>query len=119
DHQRPAWTADSYADRLSPADRAQSLVTPGTPDGHFRIIYRFEGEQLSELRNSTVHAFVSLSLRQAPGGYMAYLGIFVRPVHRFTSVYMAVIAPFRRLIVYPAIIRKMQSVWAERYGGEA
>lgn len=28
------------------------------------------------------------------------------------------IAPFRRLVVYPAIIRKMQSAWAKRYGGE-
>jgi len=42
DHQRPAWTIESYADRLSPADRAQSLVAPGTPDGKFRLLYRFE-----------------------------------------------------------------------------
>src|SRR5262247_4016912 len=42
DHQRPAWSAESYTDRLSPADRAQSLVAPGTPDGSFRHLYRFE-----------------------------------------------------------------------------
>ena len=118
DHQRPAWSAESYADRLSPADRARSLVAPGTPDGRFRILYRFEDEQLSELRNATVHAFVSLSIRPTPGGYLAYLGVFVQPVHRFTRLYMRAIAPFRRLVVYPAVIRKMQSVWAERYGGE-
>ena len=118
DHQRPAWNAESYADRLSPADRARSLVAPGTPDGSFRILYRFEDEQLSELRNATVHAFVSLSIRPTPGGYLAYLGVFVQPVHRFTRLYMRAIAPFRRLVVYPAVIRKMQSAWAERYGGE-
>ena len=118
DHQRPAWSAESYADRLSPADRARSLVAPGTPDGRFRILYRFEDEQLSELRNATVHAFVSLSIRPTPGGYLAYLGVFVQPVHRFTRLYMRAIAPFRRLVVYPAVIRKMQSAWAERYGGE-
>ncbi len=33
DRGRPAWHAESYADRLSPADRAQSLAAPGTPDG--------------------------------------------------------------------------------------
>ena len=66
-----------------------------------------------------VHAFLSLSIRPTPDGYLAYLGIFVRPVHRFTRLYMAAIAPFRRLVVYPAVTRKMQSVWAERYGGEA
>ena len=119
DQQRPAWNAESFADRLSAADRAQSLVPPGTPDGNFTLLYRFEDEQLSELRNATVHAFASLSIRQTPGGYLAYLGVFVRPVHRFTRLYMGAIAPFRRLIVYPAIIRKMQIAWAERYGGES
>ena len=119
DHQRPAWTVESYADRLSPADRAQSLVAPGTPDGKFRLLYRFEDEQLGELRNSTVQAFASLSIRPTPTGYLAYLGVFVRPVHRFTGLYMGAIAPFRRLVVYPGIIRSMQKAWAERYGGES
>ncbi len=109
DHQRPAWNAQSFADRLSPSERAQSLVVPGTPDGSFRLLYRFEDEQLSELRNATVHAFASLSIRQTPGGYLAYLGVFVQPVHRFTRLYMGAIAPVRRLVVYPAIIRSMQS----------
>jgi len=119
DQQRPAWNAESYVPRLSEEDRAQSLVAPGTPDGNFRLLYRFEDEQLSELRNATVHAFVSLSIRQTPGGYLAYLGVFVQPVHRFTRLYMGTITPFRRLVVYPAVIRKMQSAWVERYGGES
>lgn len=118
DHQRPGWSTESYADRLSAADRAQSLVAPGTPDGSFRLLYRFEDEQLSELRNATVHAFVSLSIRPTPGGYLAYAGVFVKPVHRFTRLYMAAIAPFRRRLVYPAVIRKMRSAWVQRYGGE-
>ena len=119
DDDRPAWNAESYADRLSPEDRARSLVAPGTPDGSFRVLYRFEDEQLSELRNATVHAFASLSIRQTSGGYLAYLGVFVQPVHRLTRLYMAAIAPFRRLVVYPTIIRKVQMEWAERYGGES
>src|SRR5262245_18452872 len=119
DDQRPAWNAESYADRLSPEDRARSLVAPGTLDGSFRLLYRFEDEQLSELRNATVQAFVSLSIRQAPGGYLAYAGVFVKPVHRFTGLYMHAIAPFRRLIVYPAVIRRMQRAWAERYGAQS
>jgi hypothetical protein len=43
----------------------------------------------------------------------------VQPVHGLTRLYMAAIAPFRRLVVYPAVIRKVQRVWAERYGGES
>ena len=119
DDQRPVWNAESYADRLSPEDRARSLVAPGTPDGSFRLLYRFEDEQLSELRNATVQAFASLSIRQTSGGYLAYLGVFVKPVHRFTRLYMATIAPFRRMVVYPASIRNVQRAWAERYGGES
>jgi len=118
DRERPAWNAESYADRLSPADRARSVATPGTRDGPFSLLYRFEDEELRELRNATVHAFASLSIRPAPGGYVAYLGVFVQPVHRFTRLYMAAIAPFRRLVVYPAIIRHMQKAWAARYAGE-
>jgi hypothetical protein len=117
DHRRPAWSAESYVDRLSPADRARSLSAPGTPDQSFSLLYRFEDEQLSELRNALVHAFVSLSIRPTPGGYLAYVGVFVQPVHRFTRLYMGAIAPFRRLIVYPAVIRNVQRAWAERYGG--
>ena len=119
DRQRPVWNAASYVDRLSPADRAQSMTAPGTPDGRFSLLYRFENEQLSELRNATVHAFMSLSIGQTPGGYLAYLAVYVQPVHRFTTLYMRTIAPFRRLVVYPALIRKVQNAWAERYGGES
>ena len=116
DRQRSAWTAESYAQRLTAADRAQSTDAAGTPDGRLSLLYRFENEQLSERRNATVHAFSSLSIRRTPDGYLAYLAVYVQPVHRFTGLYMKVIAPFRRLIVYPAIIRKVQSAWAEQHG---
>ena len=118
DQQCPAWNAESYVHRLSAADRAQSTAAPGTSDGRLSLLYRFENEQLSELRNATVHAFSSLSIRPTSGGYLAYWAIYVQPVHRLTRLYMRAIAPFRRLVVYPAIIRKVQSAWAERYGGD-
>ena len=119
DRQPPALNAESYVHRLSEEDRARSTAAPGTPDGRFSLLYRFKNEQLSELRNATVHGFLSLSIRPTPGGYLVYLGVFVRPVHRFTRLYMTAIAPFRRLVVYPAIIRKVQSAWVERYGGKS
>jgi hypothetical protein len=119
DQQRSKWTAESYADRLSPADRARSMVAPGTPDGRLCLLYRFEDEQLSERRNATVHAFSSLSIRRTSDGYLAYLAVYVQPVHRFTKLYMTTIAPFRRLVVYPAILRKVESAWAAQYGGES
>jgi hypothetical protein len=116
DAPRPAWAAETFADRLSPGDRARSEAAPGTPDGRLKLLYRFDDEQLSELRNGTVHAFLSLSLRPAPEGYLGYLAVYVRPVQRFTRLYMAAIAPFRRLVVYPAIVRGVERAWAERFG---
>ena len=119
DQERAAWNAESYVHRLSAADRAQSTAAPGTPDGRLSLLYRFENERLSERRNATVHAFSSRSIRPTPGGYLVDLAIYAQPVHRFTRLYMRAIAPFRRLVVYPAIIRKVQRAWAERYGGES
>jgi len=77
-------------------------------------IYVFEHEQLREVRNATVHAFSSLSMEPAAGGYLACWAIYVRPVSRFTALYMTAIAPFRRFLVYPAIIRTVQGAWTER-----
>jgi len=115
DQKRSAWAADSYVHRLSPEDRANSTVAPGTVDGQFTVLYQFENEQLRELRNATVHAFSSLSIQPTPDGYLAYLAIYVQPVHRLTRLYMRAIAPFRHLVVYPALIRKVEKAWAERY----
>src|SRR5208282_4478820 len=41
--------AASFGSRLTPADRARSSVVSGTPEGLFRIVYRFENEQLLEI----------------------------------------------------------------------
>jgi hypothetical protein len=119
DRERPSWSADSYLHRLTPDDRNQSRITPGTPDGPFCTLYVFEHEQLSEVRNATVHAFSSLSIEPAEGGYLVYWAIHVKPVSRFTGLYMTAIAPFRHFLVYPAIIRQVQRTWVERYGVES
>jgi hypothetical protein len=118
DRPHPTWSAESYVHRLTATDRTRSVVAPGTPEGPFRTLYVFEDEQLSEVRNATVHAFLSLSMGQAPEGYLVYWAIYVKPVSRFTGLYMKTIAPFRHWLVYPAIIRQVQRLWAERHGAE-
>jgi Protein of unknown function (DUF2867) len=55
----PAATAcETFAARLTTADRSKSLAPAGTRDGLFRVVYRFENEQLLELINRTAHAAV-------------------------------------------------------------
>lgn len=105
----------SYVHRLAEADRLQSQVPPGTREGSFRVLYVLGDEALSELRNATVHAFLALALTPSPGGYTLYLAIYVKPVSRFSTLYMALIDPFRRLVIYPALGRHAQQRWARTY----
>ncbi len=105
----------SYVHRLADTDRSQSRVPPGTREGPFRVLYVLGDEALSELRNATVHAFLALALTPSPGGYTLYMAIYVKPVSRFSSVYMALIDPFRRLVVYPALGRRAQQQWSRTY----
>jgi len=39
----------------------------------------------------------------------------VKPVSRLTTLYMGLIDPFRRLIVYPALGRQVQQRWSRAY----
>jgi hypothetical protein len=107
--------SESYVNRLTDDDRARSLVPPGTMRGLFRTLYAFSDEALAEARNATVHAFLAMALSARPGGYRLYWAVYVKPVGALTSAYMALIDPFRRYIVYPALIREMQAAWARTY----
>ena len=105
----------SYLRHLTDDDRARSQVTPGTMRGSFRTLYLFAQEALVEVRNATVHAFLATALRPHEGGYTLYWAIYVKPVGRLTPIYMALIDPFRRFIVYPSLIRQTQAAWARAY----
>jgi hypothetical protein len=80
------------------------------------VLYVFANEALGELRNATVHGFMALALTPRPGGYTLYIAIYVNPVSRLTAFYMALIEPFRRFIVYPALCRDAQRGWSRAYG---
>jgi Protein of unknown function (DUF2867) len=103
--------ARSFIDRLSDEDRKQSLVEPGLSDGPFTIIYVRRFEAVSEVRNATVHAFSVLALEQCSGGYRLFWAIYVAPVSRLTAWYMALIDPFRRVLIYPAVLSHVHQSW--------
>jgi Protein of unknown function (DUF2867) len=115
DDERHSPSSASYVNRLAETDRAQSRVAPGTREGRFRVLYVLGEEALSEIRNATVHAFLALALIPSAGGYTLYLAIYVKPVSRLTALYMALIDPFRRRIVYPALSRQVQQRWSRTY----
>ena len=113
DRESSAFEQHAFAARLSAGDRAKSLVAPGTKDGLFRVVYRFENEQLVEIMNCTVHAAALSALVETSHAYRFYFGVYVRPVSRLTPVYMALIDPFRKTIVYPSLLRNVRASWDE------
>lgn len=115
DAQKHNSPAASYVHRLTPADRARSLVEPGSNYGPMRLIYRFENESLGELVNATVHGFLLLTMEPTAEGYNLYMGVYVKPTNRFTRFYMMLIDPFRLLLVWPAMIKQIKKTWATRY----
>lgn len=105
---------NSFVERLSERDRDNSEIMPGTPDGHFMIIYQFPTEALQETRNRTVHGFICTALVSNPRGYRLYWGIYVLPVSWLTRPYLVAIEPFRR-ILYPAMLRRIRRAWLLAY----
>jgi hypothetical protein len=108
--------AETFADRLTVADRTRSLLPAGRRDGLFRVVYRFENEQLVELINSTAHAAALSALVETASTYRFYFAVYVRSVGRLTAVYMALIDPFRKLVVYPSLLRGVCARWKQTVG---
>jgi hypothetical protein len=112
----PAETAwETFATRLTIADRSKSLAPAGTREGLFRVVYRFQNEQLLEVINRTAHAAALSALVETANSYRFYFGVYVRSVSRATPVYMALIDPFRKLVVYPSLLRSVRASWARSF----
>lgn len=93
-----------------------SEILPGTPVGPFRLLYQFPGESLSEIQNATVHGYICVALAPTATGYRLYWAVYVLPVSWLTRPYLLAIEPFRRFIVYPALLRRIRRAWLARYG---
>src|SRR6202162_5333851 len=112
----PASTAwETFTTRLTTVDRSRSLVPAGTREGLFRVVYHFENEQLLELINRTAHAAALSALVETANGYRFYFGVYVRSVSRFTPIYMTLIDPFRKLVVYPSLLRTVRAKWNKTF----
>ncbi len=117
DRETPNARTLSYVNRVTTEDRARSLEAPGSKRGFWTVVYTFEREALGEVINRTVHAFLLFALEPAADGYILYWAVYVKPVSRFTPFYMALIDPFRRLIIYPTLIRRLEEVWRREWEG--
>lgn len=111
DRERDAIVGQSFAVRLTPDDLSKSLAPAGRREGLFPVVYRFENEQLLEVINRTVHGAALSALVDTGTAYRFYFAVYVRSVGRLTPVYMALIDPFRKWIVYPSLLGSLRAAW--------
>ena len=115
----PAETEALFWSRLGETDRRQSLVEPGTLDGPFSVVYVHAMEAVSEIRNATVHGVLVWALEPTSTGYQLFWAIHVLPVGWWTKPYLALIDPFRRWLVYPALLRRFHEAWTQQFTSAA
>ncbi len=85
----------------------------------FRLVYLFENESLLELSNDTVHALLHMGwIKKESGLFTATLAVYVIPRGISGRAYLAIIKPFRHLIVYPAMMRALAGRWEEYIKGK-
>ena len=81
----------------------------------FTPLYRTDVEFAAELSNRTVHAVLHLAwVDRGQGRYQGQMGVYVKPRGSFGAAYMALIAPFRHRVVYPALMRQIEHAWNVR-----
>jgi hypothetical protein len=103
-------------DRL-PADlRATSAGVDRDPSP-FRALYLTDDEWALEIANETVHGVLHIGwVRDDARGYSGQMAVLVKPNGQLGAAYMAAIAPFRHLVVYPAMLRDIEHDWHMRGG---
>src|SRR5918996_3610817 len=98
-------------DRL-PVDLRDAPSGPDFDALPFTSLYLLDDEWAAEIANRTMHGVLHLGwVPDGTGGYRGEMAVLVKPNGRLGAAYMAVIRPFRHLIVYPVMIRQIEREW--------
>lgn len=113
----PDDTATTLSARL-PEDLRHTATDVAPGSGRFTALYQTDDEWAAEISNGTVHAVMHLAwVDRGNGGYRGQMGVYVKPRGRLGGFYMALIKPFRHLVVYPALMRQIEQAWNEKKSG--
>ncbi|MBN1274572.1 MAG: DUF2867 domain-containing protein [Candidatus Aminicenantes bacterium] len=113
----PGCQESSIRERLSMKDRKRSLELSelGIKDSNnetWRIVYLYEDEMLTELSIDAVHVLMHLGWVHKSGNFFtARLAVYAKPRGMIGDVYMKLIMPFRRTIIYPALMENVKNTW--------
>jgi hypothetical protein len=110
----PGTSETSLAGRL-PDDLRDTVAGVDFDSLPFVPLYRTDTEFAAELSNRTVHGVMHLAwVDQGGGRYQGQMAVYVKPRGPFGKGYMALIKPFRYLVVYPALMRQTERTWNAR-----
>jgi hypothetical protein len=105
--------AATLRDRL-PADLRDAPSGPEFEGLPFSPLFLLEDEFAAEIANRTMHGVVHLGwVPDGTGGYRGQMAVLVKRNGLLGTAYMAAIAPFRHLIVYPPAIREIGRAWRQ------
>lgn len=105
-----------------PADLRKGPSGPNFDPLPFSSLYLTGDEWAAEIANKTVHAIMHIGWvpdETRAGGYRGQMAVLVKPNGRLGSIYMAIINPFRHMIVYPPALRQMEQAWRAATDGPA
>lgn len=100
------------------------LVSDGLPrqgSSPFTPLYSTETEWASEMANRTCHGIMHIGWvpdPDFPGRFRGQMAVLVKPNGWFGRAYMAAIAPFRYLLVYPPLMRAIAANWLNQTAPE-
>lgn len=102
----------SLQDRLP--DDLRGTVPAADPGGlPFVPLYLTADEYAAEIANATVHGLAHLGwVPDGRGGYYGQLAVYAKANGWLGRAYLAGIAPFRHLVVYPALLRAVGRSWS-------
>jgi hypothetical protein len=110
----PGTKETSLLERL-PEDLRGTAADTDFSSVPFSPLYRTDLEAAAEVSNQTVHGVAHFGWAdQGEGRYQGQMAVYVKPRGPFGHAYMALIKPFRYLIVYPALMRQFEREWGRR-----
>jgi hypothetical protein len=113
----PGCQETSIKERLSMEDRKRSLALSelGISDNAnktWRVVYLYEDEMLTELSIDIVHVLMHLGWVHKSGNFFtARLAVYAKPRGMTGNLYVKLIMPFRRVIIYPALMENVKNTW--------
>ena len=101
-------------DRLA-ADLREAPSGPEFESLPFKSLYLLEDEWAAEVANRAVHGVMHIGwIADGSGGYRGQMAVLVKPNGLLGNAYMALIRPFRHLLVYPPMLRQIEREWNAR-----